>query len=103
MRHKDELRNMPNFIVVGAEKSGTTSLQQLLRSHSDIFMPEVKELSFFNDNDSNGFPMFLYKKRGLNWYQSFFQDKKSQNSFWRGEASPLYMESKTSIDRIYKY
>ena len=45
MRHKDELRNMPNF-VVGAEKSGTTSLQQLLRSHSDIFMPEVKNYLF---------------------------------------------------------
>lgn len=103
MIFKSELRNMPNFIIVGAEKSGTSSLYQLLNSHPDIFMPETKELNFFNDFDSNGIPMSFYDKRGLNWYQSFFVNKKSQNSTWRGEASPLYMESKASIDRIYQF
>jgi len=103
MIFKTALRNMPNFIIVGAEKSGTSSLYQLLISHPDIFMPETKELSFFNDNDSNGVPISLYAKRGLTWYQSFFLNKKSQQSIWRGEASPLYMESKASIDRIYQF
>ncbi len=37
----------PVFIVVGAEKSGTTSLYHYLSQHPDIFMPPVKELNHF--------------------------------------------------------
>lgn len=37
----------PNFLIVGAAKSGTTSLFQYLRSHPDVFMPELKETSYF--------------------------------------------------------
>jgi len=37
----------PNFIIVGAAKSGTTSLFRYLRAHPDVFMPELKEASYF--------------------------------------------------------
>jgi len=37
----------PNFLIVGAAKSGTTSLFQYLRAHPDVFMPELKETSYF--------------------------------------------------------
>ncbi len=94
---------MPNFIVVGAEKSGTSSIYNLLKSHPDIYMPDSKELSFFNDKDSNGSLIEFYSKNGIEWYKSFFTNNKSQKSIWRGEASPLYMESKISMDRIHKY
>src|SRR3954462_1224231 len=37
----------PNFLIVGAAKSGTTSLFEYLRGHPDVFMPDVKEASYF--------------------------------------------------------
>lgn len=37
----------PNFLIVGAAKSGTTSLFEYLRCHPEIYMPPGKELSFF--------------------------------------------------------
>ena len=36
--------NKPNFLVVGAAKSGTTSLFNYLTQHPDIYIPEVKEV-----------------------------------------------------------
>ncbi len=37
----------PNFLIVGAVKSGTTSLFEYLRGHPEVFMPSIKEASFF--------------------------------------------------------
>jgi len=37
----------PNFLIVGAAKSGTTSLYQYLRRHPQVFMPDRKEPSYF--------------------------------------------------------
>lgn len=39
---------LPNFLVVGAPKSGTTSLYYYLRQHPDVFLPVQKELHFFS-------------------------------------------------------
>lgn len=38
---------LPNFIVVGAAKAGTTSLYSWLNQHPDVFMPDAKEPTFF--------------------------------------------------------
>ena len=37
----------PNFFIVGAPKSGTTSLYDYLRQHPDVFIPDVKEPAYF--------------------------------------------------------
>jgi hypothetical protein len=37
----------PNFLIVGAVKSGTTSLFEYLRGHPEVFMPSIKEASYF--------------------------------------------------------
>lgn len=47
----------PNFLIIGAQKCGTTTMHATLRRHPDVFMSEVKELEFFNhqkcmDDDS---------------------------------------------------
>jgi hypothetical protein len=39
---------LPNFVVVGAPKCGTTSLYHYLRQHPDVFVPERKELHYFS-------------------------------------------------------
>ncbi len=42
-----KFQNMPDFLVIGAGKSGTTSLDKFLAQHPDIFVSRVKEPNFF--------------------------------------------------------
>jgi hypothetical protein len=71
---------LPNLLVIGAAKAGTTSLYHYLRAHPDIFMSEKKELSFFVDDYNWG--------RGLSWYERQFDA--ADGAKIRGEASPRY-------------
>jgi hypothetical protein len=75
----------PNFLIVGAAKSGTTSLYRYLRQHPDVFMPEWKELSLFI-GDSFG-PLHRAKKPS--YYQKAFSKLKNQTAV--GEASTAYL------------
>jgi len=70
----------PNFIVIGAMKSGTTSLRYTLSCHPEVFMVYPKEPRFFY-NDEN------YSK-GLSWYSSFFEKAKGKKAI--GEGSGFY-------------
>lgn len=45
------IMNIPDFFIVGAPKSGTTSLYHYLKEHPDIFMPDIKEVNFFSSNE----------------------------------------------------
>ncbi len=76
----DSLR-LPSFIILGAQKAGTTSLHYALDNHKEIFMSEPKELSFFNI-DANF-------ERGVKWYASFF--KHWANEKMAGESTPSYL------------
>lgn len=69
---------LPNFLVIGAAKSGTTSLYHYLRGHPDVFMPSVKEIRFFSNNWA----------RGTSWYEEHFRESKSALAI--GEATPNY-------------
>ena len=42
------IEKLPNFFIVGAAKSGTTSLYHHLCQHPDIFMSPVKEPHYFS-------------------------------------------------------
>jgi Sulfotransferase domain len=70
---------LPNFLVIGAMKGGTTSLYRYLREHPQIFMPSVKEPMFFSSN----------WKRGLEWYERLF-DGADTDTVAVGEASANY-------------
>jgi hypothetical protein len=67
---------LPNLIVIGGMKCGTSSLHYYLSLHPEIFMSKTKELSFFSD----------YWDRGVGWYQQHFPEE----SPVRGESSPNY-------------
>ncbi|HEY2986755.1 MAG TPA: sulfotransferase [Candidatus Binatia bacterium] len=43
---------LPNFLIIGAAKSGTTSLYRYLRAHPQVFMPARKELCFFVEEEN---------------------------------------------------
>lgn len=52
--------HLPNMIIIGAAKSGTTSLHYYLERHPDVFMAERKELHFFSDPDCTSWmPLYL--------------------------------------------
>ena len=42
--------SLPNFMCIGAAKSGTTSLYDILRQHSEVFLPYFKEPHFFDNH-----------------------------------------------------
>lgn len=71
---------LPDFVVVGAMKAGTTTLYRHLQSHPRIFMPELKEPDFYVTNKNWG--------RGFEWYASLFRD--APVDALRGEASTNY-------------
>jgi hypothetical protein len=84
--------SLPNFIIVGTMKSGTSSLAQELRTHPDIFMPQ-QELHFF-DVDT------VYQK-GLNYYASLFDGWNAQNAI--GEKTPTYSYAPHVAERIARF
>jgi Sulfotransferase domain len=69
---------LPAFIVIGAMKSGTSSLYHYMRQHPDICMSSIKETDFFIEERNYG--------KGLDWYRSLFADPRKVC----GEASPNY-------------
>jgi len=56
------LRPLPNSIIIGGMKCGTTTLNAWLRSHPEVAFSAIKEIHFFDQN---------YEK-GPDWYRSFF-------------------------------
>lgn len=71
---------LPNLLVIGAMKAGTTSFHEMLNQHPEIFMSDVKEINFFSDD--------LLWEKGLDWYQLHFREA-SQFKV-RGESSVNY-------------
>ena len=82
---------LPNLIVVGAAKSGTTSLWHYLMSHPEIFMSEIKETNFFSHQlMTRNNPI-----KDLENYESLFENK--ENYKIRGEVSNSYL---TFADKV---
>src|SRR5687768_12473294 len=85
--------NIPDFIIVGAQKAGTTSLHYYLKQHPKLVGSSPKEVRFFNAD-------YNYQK-GKNWYSKAFRDAK--NPFKKGlyfEATPMYMYSSVAAERM---
>ena len=62
-------RAMPHFIVIGAQKSGTSSMFVYLKQHPQILLPIYKEPYFFD----------RHYHRGLHWYGSNFPSQRQIN------------------------
>ena len=91
----------PNFLLIGAEKSGTTWLYDRLRRHPDVFMPEVKEIHYFNRLNSNLNPRGNYKKHDITWYRDHFRRKGNERAV--GEATPMYLCDEAAPERIRRH
>ena len=70
---------LPQFLCVGAQKAGTTTLQALLAAHPQVFLPEAKELQFFS----------LHHHLGPDWYGQHYAGALPQQCC--GEITPYYL------------
>lgn len=93
-------RILPDFIIVGAMKSGTSFLINYLSEHPYIKIPEYqKEIHFFDNHFYDG----------INWYKSYFPTKISKQfnkkfkkiNFITGEKSPYYIFHPLAPQRIH--
>lgn len=76
---------LPNFLIVGAMRSGTTSLWRYLKQHPQIYMPSVKEPRFLTSSS-------LIKSRPIHTLEDYielFRNAKDESAI--GEASPHYL------------
>lgn len=83
----------PSFFIVGAPKSGTTSLCKYLNRHPEIFIPPRKEFRFFNP-DIKSMNMTLEK------YLSYFTEGEGKIC---GEGTPSYLRSQVAHKNIYDF
>ena len=74
-------RRTPDFVIIGAQKAGTTSLFQYLGHHPQVRPPIRKEIHYFD----------LNFHRGSLWYRAHFPLEKEMGSTLTGEASPYYL------------
>jgi hypothetical protein len=86
----------PDFFIVGAPKSGTTSLYFYLKSHPQIFLPRRKELLFFCDDLHFTYPL-LNEPQFLEYYKDFRNEKTA------GEVSVWNLFSANASKRIKEF
>jgi hypothetical protein len=85
----------PDFIVIGAMKSATTTLHEQLARQPGLFMSRPKEPNFFSDNENY--------TRGWKWYSSLFRPAKGTDLC--GESSTHYSKLPTyprTVDRMMR-
>ena len=94
------LHVLPNFLIIGFVKCGTTSLYEYLIQHPSVYAPTGKEIDYFD----------RFHKRGNNWYknkfplqiQKFLIKNFYKKNFVTGEATPRYIEHPHALKRIKK-
>jgi len=91
---------LPDYYIIGAAKSGTTSLYDYLVQHQCVQPITTKEPRFFDK----------YYNRGENWYrinfpftfQKFISEKINKKKFITGDATPRYLDHPHAPHRIKK-
>src|SRR5579863_7829839 len=97
--------SMPDFLVIGAAKAGTTALHAALAQHPVLFMSPVKEPKFFLTDGpppTKGGPGDALTYREHVWqrdaYEALFDA--APPGTLRGEATPLYLYDPAAMRRI---
>jgi len=83
------IRPMPDFILIGAQKGGSSALYKFISAHPDIKRAFTKEPRYFSGK---------YHSKSLAWYRAHFPFKKSSELV--GEASPSYCTHPLAPKRI---
>jgi len=92
-KYWDENRPMPpQFLIIGTQKGGTTSLQAYLEKHPQVLGCIKKEVYFWS-------VLFF---RGLDWYLAHFPHLSPGANFRTGEATPHYLETAEVPGRLWE-
>jgi hypothetical protein len=83
-------RPLPDFLIIGAQKAGTTALYAYLRRHPAITGPSWKEVSYFD----------RHYGRGAAWYRGNFPNRVRARGKLVGEASPSYIFHPLGPERV---
>ncbi len=83
-------RALPDFLVIGAMRAGTTSLFHLLAQHPQVRLGVTKEVHFFD----------LNFERGEGWYRAHFPREQGPQSLKTGESSPYYLFHPLAAERV---
>ena len=100
---------MPEFLTVGAMKSGTTALYQYLKQHPQIYMGPVRETRFFClENSTPDFKgpgdartIHKYVVTNIEDYQNIFSKARPDQIV--GERCNVYLCDPTAAERIYAH
>jgi hypothetical protein len=95
------MRVLPDFIIIGARRCGTTSLYNYLTEHPDVLPALKKEIFFFD----------LFYDKGVEWYRWHFPtriEKRLREAMGRskvitGEATPSYIFDAMAPKRIHSF
>ncbi len=99
-RATSPVRVMPDFIIIGAQRCGTTSLFRYLEQHPDVAPAAIKEIHYFD----------LSHHLGPSWYRSFFPSRPClriaasvrRRARITGEASPYYVFHPLVPERVFR-
>ncbi len=80
--------SLPNLLIVGAAKSGTTSLHNYLNQHPEVFMCNPKEPHFLIINEIGKQRLLNGIKKSINYKALFSEAEKYK---FRGESSVMYL------------
>ncbi|MBI5032777.1 MAG: sulfotransferase [Chloroflexi bacterium] len=96
----NRFRSLPHFVVIGAQKAGTTSLYYYLSQHPQIAPSFAKEVHYFDGGqkaNSNNY------ENGVHWYRAHFPlTSRLGNRRMTGEASPIYIFHPQVAERIHQ-
>jgi hypothetical protein len=101
---------LPNFLIIGAPKCGTTSLYAYLQQHPQVFMTTPKEPTFFGNEGTSGLfngphdeDRFYHSQVITNFadYTALYKSVKNEKAI--GEASIYYLYLPKAPEQIRKY
>jgi hypothetical protein len=88
-----QISGKPAFLIIGAQKAGTSSLFRYLAQHPNIQLPQKKELHFFD----------VWYGNGIEWYEGQFPRACSHSQYISGEASPYYLFHPLVPERVFRH
>jgi hypothetical protein len=86
---------LPNFLIVGAAKAGTTSLHQYLAQHPEVYMSKIKEPQYFVHGLSP-----KWAARDVLYYSGLFEGADGRKAI--GESSTAYLPCEASPGLIHR-
>lgn len=91
-RNYNKMKRKLDFLIIGAQKAGSTSLFEYIRYHPELYLPPEKEAPFFDSEVSY--------EQGIENYLNIYFSSAPVNKIW-GKSTPNYMSEVIIPKRIY--